>query len=69
MKKVFVRPRTRVCYGHMWIYRNDILRIEGEPEAGEIVDIFTSNGVYLGKGYYNPTSKISLRIVTTKISS
>ncbi len=66
MKKVFVRPRTRVCYGHMWIYRNDILRIEGEPEAGEVVDIFTSNGVYLGKGYYNPTSKISLRIVTRR---
>lgn len=66
MKKVFVRPHTRVCYGHMWIYRNDILRIEEEPESGEVVDVFTGNGVYLGKGYYNPKSKISLRVVTRR---
>lgn len=66
MKRIVVQPRIRACYGHPWIYRNEIVHADEALEPGEIVDIFTSNGVFLGRGYYNPGSKISLRILTRR---
>ena len=52
--------------GHPWIYGGEILSAAPAPlpSAGELADIYTKNGRYLGTGFYNPTSKISLRIVT-----
>ena len=54
----------RVYSRHPWIFRSDIDHIEGPYVAGDVVDIFSSHGKFLGKGYYNPNSQIALRIMT-----
>ncbi len=54
----------RVYSRHPWIFRSDIDHIEGPYVAGDVIDIFSSRGKFLGKGYYNPNSQIALRIMT-----
>jgi 23S rRNA (cytosine1962-C5)-methyltransferase len=53
-----------VFAGHLWIYDNEIDRVEGDFEPGGIVDIKSAKGAFLGRGYINPLSKIRVRIIT-----
>jgi len=54
----------RIANGHPYIYQNEIEDIKGEIEKGEIIHIFTFSGQFVGKGYYNPDSKIPIRLLT-----
>lgn len=53
-----------VYAGHLWIYDNEVEKIEGEIIPGGIVDIAANNGSFLGRGYINPKSRILVRILT-----
>jgi 23S rRNA (cytosine1962-C5)-methyltransferase len=49
--------------GHPWVFRDDI--VEHAPEEkGEIVAVENDKGRMLGRAFYNPDSKISLRLIT-----
>lgn len=50
--------------GHLWVFDNEVERIEGNFEAGGIVDVVSHSGAFLGRGYINPKSKILVRIMT-----
>ncbi|HEX2937455.1 MAG TPA: class I SAM-dependent rRNA methyltransferase [Ruminiclostridium sp.] len=50
--------------GHLWIYDNEVERIEREITPGQIVDVKACNGAFLGRGYINPKSKILVRLLT-----
>ncbi len=54
----------RVFSFHPWVFRSDIARIDGSFLPGDIVDIVSSKGRFLARGYYNPNSQIALRIMT-----
>ncbi len=54
----------RVYTCHPWVFRSDIARVEGDFVPGDIVDIVSSKGRFLARGYYNPNSQIALRIMT-----
>lgn len=54
----------KVEYGHPWIYRSDIDNVEAGANPGDIVDICSNKNKFLGRGFYNPKSQISLRILT-----
>lgn len=60
------KATQKIKKGFLWIYNNEILKIEGEPSPGDIVSIYDSNRSFLGKGYINPQSKITIRILTRK---
>ena len=66
MTKAILKPgkEKRVYTFHPWIFRSDIDRIEGICEPGDIVDIMSSKGRFLARGFYNPNSQIALRIMT-----
>ena len=53
-----------VFAGHLWIYDNEIERVEGDFEPGDIVDVKSAKGAFLGRGYINPRSRIRVRIMT-----
>ena len=55
---------TRVRGGHPWIYASEIEKAEGAFENGDIVDVHDFRGKFIGRGFYNPASQISLRILT-----
>ena len=56
---------TRVRAGHPWIYASEIDKVEGEFENGDVVDVLNFRGGFIGRGFYNPRSQISLRMLTT----
>ena len=55
---------TRVRGGHPWIYASEIEKVDGAFENGDIVDVHDFRGKFIGRGFYNPQSQISLRILT-----
>ena len=50
--------------GHIWVYQDEIKHIDGEYENGDIVDVLTEKGRYLGSGFINDNSKIRVRILS-----
>ena len=50
--------------GHIWVYADEILSVDGGYENGDIVDVLTDKGRYLGSGYINDNSKIRVRIIS-----
>lgn len=63
-----MRPghERRLEAGHLWIYRGNIAHISGQKKGAgsDLADVFTSQGRYLGRGYYNPHSAIAVRLLT-----
>jgi 23S rRNA (cytosine1962-C5)-methyltransferase len=66
MAKFFLRKKIgeRIISGHPWIFGNELGDSEGEAEAGEIVEVYSYNGSFVGKGYINPASQIRIRLLT-----
>jgi 23S rRNA (cytosine1962-C5)-methyltransferase len=56
--------RQRIRQGHPWVYDNQVLRFEGRPQPGGIVQVFDVKKGPLGQGYFNPRSKIRVRMLT-----
>ena len=48
--------------GHPWIFSGAIALVEGNPAAGETVEVFAHGGQCLGRGAYSPVSQIRVRI-------
>ena len=66
MTKVFLNKKIsrRVENGHPWIFGNEINTVEGETAAGGIVEVFTHDKKFIGRGYINPQSQIQVRLLT-----
>lgn len=52
--------------GGMWIYDNEIERIEGEFENGDMVRVLDFDGYVLGTGFINTRSKLTVRMMSRK---
>lgn len=68
MAEVYLKrgEENDIFAGHLWIFDNEVDRIIGRFEPGDIVDIYTNRADFLGRGYINPKSKILVRILTSK---
>src|ERR1700710_990175 len=66
MINVFLKNKIsrRVENGHPWIFNNEVNKIDGNVEGGEIVQVFTHDKKFIGKGYINPKSQILIRLLT-----
>ncbi len=64
MSSVFVKAdrEKTLKRKHPWIFSKGVTKIEGEPESGETVDVFSESGNWLAKGAYSPHSQIRVRI-------
>lgn len=69
MIKVYLRKKIapRIANGHPWIYGNEVDRVAGNPEPGEIVEVRFADGKLAGVGYYNPQSQIIVRLLSRKV--
>ena len=56
----------RIANGHPWVFGNEVEKMIGTPEPGDIVDVFYYDDKYCGRGYYNPKSQILVRLLTRK---
>jgi 23S rRNA (cytosine1962-C5)-methyltransferase len=66
MKKIHLKRKiaNRIAGGHPWIFANEVATIEGNPDAGAIVDVYFHDGKFVGKGYFNGQSQIIVRLLT-----
>ena len=51
--------------GHPWVYGEEVTRVDGSYANGDLVDVVTDKGKYLGTGFVNDNSKIRVRILST----
>ena len=48
--------------GNNWVYENEVISISKEHNNGDIVDVISKKGKYLGTGFISDLSKIRVRI-------
>ncbi len=61
------KRKKRLEQGHPWVFKSEIEKVEGEAgKPGELAEVFDHTGRYLGTGYYNPQSQMTVRIVSYK---
>lgn len=65
MNKVYLKPRKEesLLRFHPWVFSGAIARIEGNPEEGEVVEVYTSDKQYIASGHYQIGS-IAVRVLT-----
>lgn len=51
---------------HPWIFKGQIKDIDPLTRSGDIITVLTNENKFVGKGYYNPASEISIRLLTFK---
>lgn len=49
---------------HPWVYNTDILLAPESAVNGDLVDVVTEKGRWMGTGFYNSNSKLALRVVS-----
>ena len=69
MKSIFLNKSIsrRVELGHPWIFGNEVNRgkaLDAAAVPGEIVNVFTHDKKFVGRGYVNPQSQIMIRLLT-----
>ena len=57
---------ARIAGGYLWVYEGEIAGVTGHSRPGDIVDVVTDRGRFLGRGYINPASRIRVRLLTRR---
>ena len=52
--------------GGLWVFDNEIAKIDGKFENGDIVAVLDFDGYFMGYGFINTNSKITVRLLTRK---
>jgi 23S rRNA (cytosine1962-C5)-methyltransferase len=63
LKKGREKPLLR---GHPWVFSGAVAKIEGEVSPGDLGEVYSKEGQFLGAGHLNPASQIILRLLTQK---
>ena len=61
LKRGKEKPALR---GHPWIFSGAVAKIEGEVSPGEVGEVYSREGQFLGMGHLNPHSQITVRLLT-----
>lgn len=64
-KKVYLKPGKEESLKrfHPWVFSGAIHRIEGEPEEGEVVNVYTSKNEFIAMGHFQIGS-IAVRVIS-----
>ena len=60
---VTAKAERSILSGHPWIYNTEVEKAEGCLD-GELTDVFSPGGGFLGTGFYNSRSKIRIRLIS-----
>ncbi|MCX7877571.1 MAG: class I SAM-dependent rRNA methyltransferase [Ignavibacteria bacterium] len=52
----------RIRRGHLWVFSNEIQCVDDHISDGDIVKVYSSGNLFLGYGFYNRKSLISVRL-------
>ena len=64
MNRIFLKrgKEESLARRHPWIFSGAIERIEGDPEEGDVVDVYARSGEFLARGHYQIGS-ITVRVL------
>jgi len=60
------RTADRLRAGHLWVYRTDIEKTDGEADPGALVSVVDGRGIPLGSALYSSASTLAARMVSRK---
>jgi len=55
-----------VLRGHPWVFSGAVAKVEEEVSPGEVGEVYSQGGQFLGRGHINPRSQIIVRLLTQK---
>ena len=58
------KAEAAILRGHPWVYGQEVLAAEGTAENGDLVDVLSKKGRYLGTGFLSEQSKIRVRLLS-----
>ena len=63
--KVFLKPKKEesLLRFHPWVFSGAIQSYEGQPEEGDVVEVYSANNRFLGVGHFQIGS-IAVRILS-----
>jgi 23S rRNA (cytosine1962-C5)-methyltransferase len=66
MTQVYLKKKIsrRIENGHPWVFANEVDKTEGPLSGGDIIELLTHDGKFIGRGYANPKSLIFVRLLT-----
>jgi len=64
VEKVILRKTSRILGGHLWIFSNELSESPKNYEPGSLIEVYDRQKNFLGIGYINPNSLISIRLLT-----
>ncbi len=66
MKKITVKKQAieKIKSFNPWIYKNEIKKFPKDVYKGEVLSVYSPNGEFLGIGYINPLSVITIRMLS-----
>ncbi len=64
LPRLVLKPRRAGPFfnRHPWVFAGAIDRVEGDPVAGDVVDVISNTGNFVARGLYNPVSRIRARL-------
>ena len=65
--KFYITPKGERAAktGHPWVFGEEVTKVEGDYKNGDLVDVVSPKGKYIGTGFVNDVSKIRVRIIST----
>jgi len=58
--------KPRIEAGHPWVFASEIESAQGSYAGGDIVEVANHSGRFIGKGYINDASAITVRLLTNQ---
>ena len=61
---ILIKPkRARPFFGrHPWVLDSAVLRVDGAPADGDVVDLATHDGTFIARGLWNASSRLRVRL-------
>lgn len=58
------KAEAAILGGHPWVYDTEVTERSDTMQDGDLVDVVTAGGKYLGTGFFNRNSKIRIRLIS-----
>ncbi|HKB87346.1 MAG TPA: class I SAM-dependent rRNA methyltransferase [Ignavibacteriaceae bacterium] len=65
--KIYLKKNEerRIKAGHLWVFSNEIAGTEGDPQNGDLTEVYDYKKYLTGTGFYNKNSLIALRLISS----
>jgi len=69
LKKISLKKNEehRIVNGHLWVFSNEIDKMEDDPQSGDTVEVYDVKNNLLGTGFFNKNSLIAIRMLSRKV--